>query len=602
MNCTLLKSRPKLSALIAIIALCIVASRATADSSGPAALPSTAPGAVTGMGSAPADALPAPQDRPESVLPGRPDEDVPVAGEADQLAERFQSVAAGVSFCPPLGMKEIMRPLSDEIVRYVDDQRHWVLEVTKLELEHPMELGNIKKSDVVVPGLMARTAAGIERATPGAQIYRQDQINVGTVDVGVIVARYQMASETNLTQQAMVRRNGTTYYVFNLTSPAPKDGPVEQDPDVQAAVKTFNQMIDSVRLLDQSQIREDQNQRLYRTRTLFVGLDEARLTGMLKPQQWLRILQDGKDVGYNYVVEEVGNDLPREGEIARELAGPEGILIGIRGRLYPQPGIQADELSWMWMSADRKQEKWSHIARSRRAGSSADLNVVGNIGVVDTTTKYRRDPNLEPGEKTSQGWDANQPAVRPVEVHTLTAKSPYAGSNDATISRDVPVWYIPQALGYILPTVVSGQGTRTYLFASWVPEKQEVMTRYVEVLGERDGELAGKPVHGIVVQDRFGLEGSVNTIYLGKDGSFLGSYNADSKITVLPSDPDSLKKIWKDVNLSRPGAVEQNPDTTIFTRKNPSQEPPPETGTGGPGGGLDSITPQPQQATTPGGQ
>jgi len=590
MICTPLKYRWELLALTAALILAaafivIAAPRVWADGSEPLVTPTTGP----------ADQLPAPQDRPEGVLPGRPDEDVPVAGEADQLAARFQSVAAGISFSPPLGMKEILRPLSDEIVRYIDDQRHWVLEVTKIELADPMELGNINKGDAVAQGLMGRTLAGIEKTTPGAQIYRQDQINVGTVDVGVIVARYQLAAETNLTQQALVRRSSTVYYVFNLTTPAPKDGPIDKDPDVRQAVTTFNQMIDSVRLLDQSQIRADQNERLYRTRSLFVGLDEKRLTELLRPQQWLRILQDGKDVGYNYVVEEVGNDLPREGEVARELAGPDGILIGIRGRLYPQPGVQADELSWMWMSADRKQEKWSHIARSRREGSSTNLNVLGNIGVVDTTIKYRRDPNLELGEKTRQGWDANQPAVRPEEVRTLTAKSPYAGSSDETITREVPVWYIPQALGYVLPSLVSTEGTRTYLFASWVPEKQQVMTRYVEVLGERDGELAGHPVHGIVVQDRFGLEGSVNTIYLGKDGSFLGSYDADSKITVLPSDPDTLKKIWKDVNLTRPGAVEQNPDTTIFTRKKPSDELPPDAG-----GGMDSITPQPApQPTVP---
>jgi hypothetical protein len=573
-----------LFAALILSALLILAPmpRALADGGEGLVTPATLPAGTT-------DQLPAPQDRPESVLPGRPDEDVPVAGEADQLASRFSSVAAGISFCPPLGMKEIQRPLSDEIIRYIDDQRHWVLEVTKVELTDPIELDNVKREDGLVQGLMSRTVAGIEKATPGAQIYRQDLINVGTIDVGVIAARYQLAEQTNLTEQALVRRSSTIYYVFNLTTPAPKDGPVDQDPVVRQAVKTFGQMIDSVRLLDQSQIRADQNERLYRTRSLFVGLDEKRLTSLLQPQQWMRILQDGKDIGYNYVVEETGNDLPREGEIARELAGPDGILIGIRGRLYPQPGIEADELSWMWMSADRKQEKWSHIARSRRIGSSTDLNVVGNIGVVDTTTKYRRDPNLELGEKTSQGWDANQPAVRPVEVRTLTAKSPYAGTSDQTITREVPVWYIPQALGYILPNLVSSQGTRTYLFASWVPEKQQVMTRYVEVLGESDGELAGHPVHGIVVQDRFGLEGSVNTIYLSKDGAFLGSYNADSKITVLPSDPDTLKKIWKDVNLSRPGAVEQNPDTTIFTRKPPAQDRPPDTG-----GGLDSITPQPQ--------
>jgi hypothetical protein len=56
----------------------------------------------------------------------------------------------------------------------------------------------------------------------------------------------------------------------------------------------------------------------------------------------------------------------------------------------------------------------------------------------------------------------------------------------------------------------------------------------------------------IPVKDRVGLEGSVTTHWMSPDGKYLGSTNEDSKVTVLPTDEATLRKIWVDAKLTAP--------------------------------------------------
>src|SRR5437773_1539987 len=79
--------------------------------------------------------------------------------------------------------------------------------------------------------------------------------------VGLIAARYSLGMEINLTQQAIIRSTDTLYYIIDLTVAAPKDGKIEEDPNVKLAVQTFNQMLDTVKILDQTAIRDEQTQR-----------------------------------------------------------------------------------------------------------------------------------------------------------------------------------------------------------------------------------------------------------------------------------------------------------------------------------------------------
>jgi hypothetical protein len=64
-----------------------------------------------------------------------------------------------------------------------------------------------------------------------------------------------------------------------------------------------------VRLLDRSGIKQDQNERLFRTRALFVHFTPERIRRSVVDEQWLRIIRDGEEIGYSYVVEEIGESL-----------------------------------------------------------------------------------------------------------------------------------------------------------------------------------------------------------------------------------------------------------------------------------------------------
>ena len=57
--------------------------------------------------------------------------------------------------------------------------------------------------------------------------------------------------------------------------------------EVRRIADTFNQVTETIRLLDQTSIREDQDRRLFRTRSLFVNLTEPRIRQSLVPEQWL---------------------------------------------------------------------------------------------------------------------------------------------------------------------------------------------------------------------------------------------------------------------------------------------------------------------------
>ncbi|MGH7179895.1 MAG: hypothetical protein ACREJC_21140 [Tepidisphaeraceae bacterium] len=493
---------------------------------------------------------------PKPILPGRPDSADP-PGASDLLGDRFESLSAGISFRAPAGCREIRRAAGDEIVQYVNDQKRWVLRVSRLALSAPLPLLKHKDKDGHdVNGLIEETSDRIKLQTPAAEILRQDIVHIGQTDVGLIAARYTVGVDTNLTQQALIRATDSLYYILDLTVTAPREGDIAEDPGVRLAVDTFNQVLDSVKILDQSEIRDEQNQRLYRTRTLFVNLTEPRLKNALVKEQWLRFIRDGKDIGYSYIVQETAHDLPRAGKRQAAQGGADGILVGVRSRTMPDAGVKVDAESWMWMSVDRKHEKWSNVALIETPGGARET--LGDFGSTDAEIKNVLDQNLLPGEKLGPGEkdvDKNQPPVRPTEVYTLNVTSVGKSKGGPPVTRQLPPWYMPQALGQIMPGLLSQFSQKTYLFATFVSDRREVMMRYIDVLPEQQVDLEGRPTRAIPVKDRIGLEGSVTTHYFSREGKFLGSVNPDQKIVILPTDAAALTQLWQNADLSRPKDV-----------------------------------------------
>jgi hypothetical protein len=319
---------------------------------------------------------------------------------------------------------------------------------------------------------------------------------------------------------------------------------------VQTAVQTFRQMIDSVELIDQSQIREDQENRLFRTRSLYVNLTESKLRSALVKEQWFRYIRDGKDIGYSYVIEEVAHDLPRKGKVSLQV-GPEGVLVGVRTRMIPEPGFQSDGEAWLFCTFDRKYEAFSNISYTQDPTNGSLTS--GELGTTRKRIKPIPDANADVGQR--HGVDVTEEYRLEVTKLNPRVAASGASGNVEPIVRDLPPYYLPQAMGQLLPRLLPLNEQKTYLFASWISEAGEVVYRYVDVGREQDVNLNGKKVRAVPISDRIGLEGSVTKHYIAPDGKYLGTVNEASKLTILATDAATLQSLWQNSDLTRPADV-----------------------------------------------
>jgi hypothetical protein len=202
----------------------------------------------------------------------------------------------------------------------------------------------------------------------------------------------------------------------------------------------------------------------------------------------------------------------------------------------------------MFCTFDRRNESWSAIAlvddpKSGRAN-------VSELGV--STMRRKAIP-----EKGSVLKDGNK-GITLTDEYVLSVTQFGKSANAEPITQQLVPWYLPQALGHLLPRLLPRNEPKTYLFVSYVSERGKVLSRYVDVGREDTFTINGQNVRAVPIRDRIGLEGSVTTHYVSGDGKYLGSVNPDSHVTVLPTDAATLEKLWKDANLTRPGAVEES--------------------------------------------
>lgn len=490
---------------------------------------------------------PAGSSEPPSVL-RQPND---AASSNDALAPYFESQLASIAFRPPAGCKEIRRGAADEIVLFVNDAKGFQLKLSLLRFSRPMPLV-AGKNDTTL-GLLEISTEKLKEA-PGAEVVRSDLTNVsgkGVPDTGLIAVRYSVGSEHRLTQQAIIQFSdrpdqASAYYLLDFTSKGSKPGTPASNaiPEEKEAVELFTAIVDSVKLLDRGNVRDDQNQRLFRTRSLYVNWTPQRIRASLTPERWLRLIQDGKDVGYSYVVEE---------EIER--AKRVGVLVGVRSRTVQGEGdnlVQVDAESLLFSSFDRKYEEWTNVALET---SKEGKRPVTELGTSTWEDRPVLDRDFKVGDERS--GDAKQPPVRREENYTLTVNysGRAGGAAGIPIQRQLPPFYLPQAMGHLLPRLVPLNEPKTYMFASYIGDQRELMRRYVDVLPEREVTLAGRTFRAIPVSDRIGLEGAATFHYLSKGGEYLGSENPTAKIVILPADAETLQRIWANkANLTRPEA------------------------------------------------
>jgi len=206
-----------------------------------------------------------------------------------------------------------------------------------------------------------------------------------------------------------------------------------------------------------------------------------------------------------------------------------------------------DSESWMFCAYDRRNESWSSIALvdDPKAGRTH----LSELGV----STMRKKPIPDKGSVLKDG----NKGITVTDDYVLSVTQFGKSATPEPVTQQLVPWYLPQALGHLLPRLLPRNEQKTFLFGSYVSQQGKVMSRYIDVGREETFTIDGQNVRAIPIRDRIGLEGSITTHYVSADGKYLGSVNPDSHVTVLPTDAATLEKLWKDANLTRPGAVEE---------------------------------------------
>lgn len=487
------------------------------------------------------------KEQPPSVLPGSPaDRD-----EGLKVGDWFESKAAGISLRVPANTTEVRRAgVPDLIAEFINDKQGTVMRLNKLEFRVARQLADVKDLDgTKKAGIISDVVSGFLRDNPMAETLRNEISQTHGRDVGLVAFRFSLGTTRRMLQQAIVRYNDTYYYEITMTSPAAKQlAPGEIDPREKQAADVFSDIVDSIKLIDRTQIAKDQEERLLRTRDLLEDIKGPKVANKaLVPEQWLRLTRDGKDIGYSYVVEERAKE-----------DGREGILISVRSRSVAGPGSQVDVASRMFISDFWKHESWTHVVTAQ-AGKKTDIT--SELGMSDHQEKYRLDTSKGFGEKPDED-DPKQPAVKKVQKYTLEVRTQMGKTTGKPANWDLPEWYLPQAVRHLLPRMLPLNKPQTYMFVTYVSETHQLMSRYVDVGEAKEISFNGQKVSAIAIQDRIGLEGTPTTYYVTPDGKNLGSETqyqvggTASVIRVLPTDEATLRRIWDNARLNKPEASE----------------------------------------------
>ncbi|CAN5555091.1 hypothetical protein BH10PLA1_BH10PLA1_07850 [soil metagenome] len=486
------------------------------------------------------------------ALTGRPDE---TPSTQPVLGEKFISQSGGISLRPPAGCVTIRRAGSDTIAEFVNEEKKINLRVTRTSFSKPVKLTiPADKPGVTIngekdKGLLEMTASQLQLRMPSSKILRQDLLPLANHDGAVVILRGTSGVQREFIQQAIIQSSEQLYFNIILTTPGQDYTTAADKPDASelAAANLFRAVLDTVDLLDLEKLRADQDDRLFRTRSLFVNWTEAKIRSVLIPEQWMRVLRDGKDVGYSYIVEE------------GETRGTNpGVKIGIRSRTVPQTGRQVDAETWYHVSFDRKLENWSSIVLFTGGGEEAyHATEFGSSEARRKPVVDRRALSEAPvDERHAKGDNVG---MKLVDVYTLSVHRVTKKVTAPDIERDLPPFYLAQGLGHLLPRLMPTNEPRGYLFASYVSSETEVKLRYVDVGLPTDVTLDGQKLHVIPISDRIGYDATPTIHYMDLNGRYAGSVTTfideagkKSTITILPTDQATLQSLWTNATLTRP--------------------------------------------------
>jgi hypothetical protein len=251
----------------------------------------------------------------------------------------------------------------------------------------------------------------------------------------------------------------------------------------------------------------------------------------------------------------------------------------------PEGDKIVDVESWMFVSFDRKHEIWSNASVIHRPSATPEQARevwFTEVGATDLQREREFDDRLKPEDYTDidkknkvieqknreiEEWnkthDEKRPLERPfapyrdVDKYRMVVRTESRSAVAQPFQRELPPFYLPQALAAMLPRLLPLSTPNSYLFASYNSDSRQIIMRYVDVGSENNVTIDGKSVRAVPVTERLGVEGPPTVHYVTPKGEYLGTQNPSAKLWILPTDRDTLTAIWKDANLTAPSELKK---------------------------------------------
>ena len=461
------------------------------------------------------------------------------------LGERFTGMF-DVSFRPFAGGKQLDSNDANEKARFFREDKNWTLIFTRADLpdEAPLK-DRTGPNGKTQGGYLNSVVNKLRTDDTGADVLRNEIIDLGDLRIGVIAAATVDHGRRVLLQQALMEVTPQLYYTLTMIVPIAPGEP-KADPAAQEAATVFKGILDSIEKVDLSQLKREQDESLVRTRGLWAAWKKDKILGALTPDRYLAFRREGKDVGYAYIVEQPADGLPKPGEVHNPMPADKapGVRVGVRTFTAGENGRSIETESWMYVTFDRQHEAWSNLSvvNDPNAQSVKDRRMnYSEIGASDIEMKRVFDTD-ERGRTTAH------------EVPQYTMNVRHADRNLVAepLSFKLPPFYLPTALGQMMPRLLPLDYSTSYLFATYNGGNRKLMMRYVDVVPEQAVKIDGKTLRGVGVSERIGMSGSITTHYFTRSGEYLGTVNKDTRVEVVPTDRATLLATWKDANLTEP--------------------------------------------------
>jgi hypothetical protein len=178
------------------------------------------------------------------------------------------------------------------------------------------------------------------------------------------------------------------------------------------------------------------------------------------------------------------------------------------------------------------------------------------INVVEKDRGQEHASEFGQSEKKIERLDERNGDVRPTipRRRRLRSRERYhlhvtqtSKANATPINRDLPPFYIPQAISAMLPRLVPLTEAKTYLFLVWVGNERELIKRYIDVEPVRTDTFGGQTFKAIVVKDRIGLEGEPTLHYFTTMGNTWGVSTRSNGVSVVAA----ISRRWRSCGRMR---------------------------------------------------